>query len=107
CSLTACRVTIRVDDAGFTTGVAGAAMSYTTRYRVVCRKNGRRTTCLRSRRGSAELRALDARTFTARLKNLPRGSSTTVSIRATDKAGNTQPFPTTTVLRTKKPSSSR
>jgi hypothetical protein len=107
CTRTACRIVVRVDDPGFSTGVASLKLTFTTRYRVSCLKKGKRTTCARTRRGTGSPIATDARTFVTRLRNLPSGSTTTVAIVATDKAGNRQAFATRTTLRTTKPAAKK
>lgn len=100
CSRTTCRTDVLVEDPGYSTGVQGVAMTWTSRWRVTCRKNGRRTTCLRSRSGAATFTSLGRNLFAVRLRDLRPGSRTVLTITATDRAGNTERPSLITVLRT-------
>jgi secreted trypsin-like serine protease len=102
CTRTTCRVVVSVDDAGFSAGVARVAVTYTTRDRVACRRGGRRTTCARTRRGTATAVGIGVGRYVTKLRRLPAGSSTTLRFLAYDKAGNRERYATTVTVRTTK-----
>lgn len=102
CTRTTCRVVVSVDDLGFSAGIRGVTVKATTRYRVPCRRDGRRTTCARTRRSSPRGVAIGKGRYVVKLRNLPKGSSTALLVRAVDKAGNTQRSATRLTVRTRK-----
>jgi hypothetical protein len=66
---------------------------------VRCSKNGRRTTCVRSKRADLTITSLGNGLFTAVARNLRAGRHT-FSLAATDAIGNRQLVPAVTRART-------
>jgi hypothetical protein len=99
CTATRCVLRIAVVDAAPSSGIAKLAGTVTTSYRVRCRKNGRRTTCVRSKRADLAITSLGNGLFTAVARNLRAGRHT-FSLAATDAIGNRQLVPAVTRART-------
>jgi hypothetical protein len=88
CASRRCVISVRVTDAAPSSGIR--RVTGTLRWKQACVRNGRRTTCTRSRRIAA--RQASSSTWTLRTPRLPRGRAS-IAIVAVDKSGRMQTRP--------------
>jgi hypothetical protein len=89
CTLTACRIRLRVSDPAPSAGIRLVRVRTVTRYRRACTRHHRRTTCLRRKKHTTHASATAVGgIYALSLRHLPAGSSTSVSVVAIDAAGH-------------------
>lgn len=98
CRARRCSFTVLVSDPGHSDGIRGVRAAVSYRVRSWCRRDGRRTRCLRKRTRRFSGRRLSASLFSVRTPKLPR-RRLAIRVVATDVAGNRQRIPTVLRLR--------
>jgi secreted trypsin-like serine protease len=88
-----CTLTIAVADPAFSSGIKAVSAKITFRVRTLCRSGRRITRCTKSRTRFVTGRAVASQVFVVKTPRLYKGR-TTISLTATDVAGNTQAVPT-------------
>ena len=103
CVKRTCKLTVRVTDAGYSTGVRTISASVRSTYRSTCTRNGKKVACTRhrTRKPSVKRASATSTLFTISIANLPAGLNQ-FTLQAIDNAGNRQLLPTRKTLRTRK-----
>jgi secreted trypsin-like serine protease len=95
-----CTLSVKVTDAGFSTGIKAISVKLVSSYRTTCLKHGKRVACTKTRTRTLAAARTGLATFRVVASGLPVGTHR-FTVFATDNAGHRQLLPAVTTLRTK------
>jgi secreted trypsin-like serine protease len=95
-----CTLSVKVTDAGFSTGIKAISVKLVSTYRTTCLKRGKRVACTKTRTRTLAATRTGIATFRVVASGLPVGAHR-FTVFATDNAGHRQLLPAVATLRTK------